>query len=533
LNNQNHITNYDWNLLSRFNFGWLRLKYFPYTIGFIYAVTIFIIALIWHKIGDYNVETDFYWTYAPQAASLLNGELLIDDFKGPGYPILLALARLIVGDYFIGGIFLSAISSGIVIIYLYKLIAKLFSADVGFLVVLITITNKIFVQYSYTASTDMVFYAVIMISLHLFWKENAVGQHSYFLSGIVSGFAYLVRYNGAVLFVIFVILFVVMNIKNRTFVQRLKHALYFIAGYSIIVAPWSLFLYMKTGDLFYQKNYLNIAFELYGKRYMNWDDWWTKESYKFTSFTGVIFHEPLTFIKISILNIYNHLLEDLVLLMDFWFGIISLLAGFTIIIFKLDKKQFGIIIYGICYFTFLLPLFYAERFTLPLLGVYSLLAIIFFSWLGVKISKITSKIIIVITIAVFLMFSAANAINYNIVQIGTGPKEVLNISSGFYNNFPVSERGKIVIARKPQIAYCLQMKFEPFPNVSTLNELIFEIRKRGVEYLYFSSMEAKLRPQFKKIFRGDAAPSGFELVAISKNPIALLYKINQNKLLLE
>ncbi|MBI5020623.1 MAG: glycosyltransferase family 39 protein [Ignavibacteriales bacterium] len=496
-------------------------------------ISIIVIAMIWHKIGDYSVETDFYWTYAPQAAKLSSGELTIDDFKGPGYTILLSIVNLLTADYFIAGIFISAISAGIVLIMLYKLLAKYFSYDVSLLVVLMTIANKIFVQYSYTASTDMVFYALIMISIYVFWSNQKLSGNRFAFCGALSGFTYLVRYNGVFLLFVFVFLILLMNIFNESIKKRLYYILFFISGYLSVVLPWSLLLYINTGDMFYQKNYLNIAFELYGKRYFSWDDWWTQESYKYKSFAGVIFHEPLTFFKVSLMNVYYHLLDDLVFLIDYWIGLFSLLAIIMLKIFKLEKKQLAIIIFGVAYFTSLLPVFYAERFTLPLMSIYFLLAVIFFAWVVSKKFKIMNHTIILAIISILLLLSAFYTVYYNAGQIVLGPKDVLNISSDFYKNFSSSEKGKVIIARKPQIAYQLQMKFEQFPNVTDINQLVSEIRKKRVDYLYFSSIEAKMRPQFKKIFRGDAAPPGFELVAISKNPVALLYKINLDRLLIE
>jgi len=526
---ENHSKYYDWRLIGNFD-RYFDHKYSPFILSVFYSISILIIALVWHTIGDYYVETDFYWSYAPQAKSILNGIIVIDDFKGPGYPILLALGKIFIDDYFKVGILLSALSGGIVLFFLYRTIQRLFNGEIAFLVTVATMLNKIFVQYSYTASTDMVFSALILAAIYLLFKDDAFSIFSLLLAGIVSGYAYIVRYNGIALVVGFIFTFILFNAKQCPIKKRLSALGYYLLGFAIIWLPWSLFLLVKTGDVFYQKNYLNMAFEVYGKRHFQWDEWWTKEAGKFTSLTNVIFYDPFTFLQITILNIYNHLLEDIALLMDQWIGIFSFIAIFVVVFFKLSKKQYGVILFGFCYFIFLLPVFYGERFTLPLVGIYSLLAILFFSWRNISRFKIKGTSFTFIVMLILFLFSGINAVSYNVKNISSGPEEVINIVSDFKSRFGENKNDERVVARKPQIAYYLNMNYIAFPNVETIDDLIRECRKQNVGYLYYSGNEATLRPQFKKVFRGTIAPIGFKLVAISTRPVALLYKIDYEQI---
>ncbi|HEU5311806.1 MAG TPA: hypothetical protein VFV24_10165, partial [Candidatus Eisenbacteria bacterium] len=49
-----------------------------------------------HRIGNYAVETDFYWKYGPAARDLLQGRVDIANYdsKGWGYPAVVALFSL-------------------------------------------------------------------------------------------------------------------------------------------------------------------------------------------------------------------------------------------------------------------------------------------------------------------------------------------------------------------------------------------------------------------------------------------------------
>src|SRR5205823_10616189 len=55
-----------------------------------------------HHIGNYGVETDFYWKYGPAAAALKRGHVQIEHFdsKGWGYPLVVAAVSFLGLDLF-------------------------------------------------------------------------------------------------------------------------------------------------------------------------------------------------------------------------------------------------------------------------------------------------------------------------------------------------------------------------------------------------------------------------------------------------
>ncbi len=94
-----------------------KFDYFPFII---YTIILLVINLIYHKVGDYGVETDFFWMYVPEAKKILSGTLPIDQFRGPFYPIMLAIFKLFIGDFFKAGIVLNTVAAGISLYFLDK-----------------------------------------------------------------------------------------------------------------------------------------------------------------------------------------------------------------------------------------------------------------------------------------------------------------------------------------------------------------------------------------------------------------------------
>src|SRR5512147_410606 len=58
-----------------------------------------------HTIGNYGVETDFYWKYGPAARDLLRGAISIENYdsKGWGYPLVVAAVSFLGFDVFHAG----------------------------------------------------------------------------------------------------------------------------------------------------------------------------------------------------------------------------------------------------------------------------------------------------------------------------------------------------------------------------------------------------------------------------------------------
>ena len=69
------------------------------------------------------------------------------------------------------------------------------------------------------------------------------------------------------------------------------------------------------------------------------------------------------------------------------------------------------------------------------------------------------------------------------------------------------------------------MKLEMFPYVENYDQLLAEIRRAKASYLYFSRMEAGMRPQFQNLLDPRYAPKELRPLTYTTNPPAVLYKV--------
>lgn len=113
-----------------FNTNLLESKYFPFAIPAIYFIAMFIVVLTNRLIGDYGVETDFYVAYVEQAKEFLNGNIIVDQYRGPVYQIVLGIiGGLINSDFYLAGKIINVIAASVSLFFVCKIISKLLSND--------------------------------------------------------------------------------------------------------------------------------------------------------------------------------------------------------------------------------------------------------------------------------------------------------------------------------------------------------------------------------------------------------------------
>lgn len=508
----------------------VKYKHLGLIFAFVYAVVMTFISLSFHKIGDYGVETDFYWGYVPAAQQFLNGVVQIDQFRGPLYPIVLSLFGSVLGDFFIGGVMLAIISSTFVIYFSFETLKHLFSATLSFFVTLLLITNPIFIQYTYSTGTDMFFIALVSAAMFFFFRKNGPGTKNILLAAFFSGLSYLTRYNGLFLFG-FVLVILFINYWKIGFKKRIVLSGLFILVVFLTISPWGMYCLKEKGSFFYNENYKNIAYELYGKGKMGWDDFWFKESKSFTSMSQVILKDPGAFVSNTVSNISDHFLNDMEKLTGWQIGFFVVI-GFFLMLFnkplkKIGTARFAYLLVNFFFFALLLLLFYGERFSMFLIPFYCSIAV--FTILN-RNNPITEKLpdtLRIILLIVLVSINAVKAYNYNSDIIISGPNEILVIKDWFNNNIKPPPTGVIIAARKAHIAYYLNMKFKPLPLADNYNDFIATLKRDNVEYLYFSEIEAQLRREFVSLLNPHSEHPGLTALVFTSYPPAVLYKIEK------
>lgn len=509
-------------------------KKLPLIVIGLYFVIVLFAALTYHRIGDYGVETDFYEGMVYEAKEFLKGNLIIEGYKGPLYPIVLALLGFVFGDFFRVGVILAAISAAIFLLFAFKTLKKIFGFDVAFGSILLILSNSIFIQYSYSAGTDLFFCALAIISIYFLIRGDQLKNSYIFLSGIFASLAFLTRTNGLFLPAAAIVSFLIFKFSSKKYSVLIKHTLIYIAGFVLLNIPWSIYKYIHTGDFFYDRNFTNTAWELYGKGKMSWDYWQSVESLKFNSFKDVILRDPLLFVQeIFIKNFYEHFISDLDKLLSLPFAIFLVIG--IIFLFKRKYLKNEALFFTNIFFAFvvLLPAFYSERFSLFLLVGYSAIVMLFLTHnflKNINFGNIHSGHII---FTIIFLWSAYDALSYNSKQIDAGPQEILAIAEQVPDS--VKTESNLVVARKPHIAYELNMRYWKFPYVTTYDSLINWMRSKNANYFFVSGFEVQTlmsytnnrteQEKFYYLIDPSIPKSDFEVVAYTINPPSVLYRI--------
>jgi hypothetical protein len=498
----------------------INLEKLIYIIAFAYLVGILSFSLGVRRVGNYDIETDFFWDYAVEARNILNGIINVGEFRGPGYPTIVALFSLIFGDFFKSGLIISAISSALVLVITFKLMRKIFDDKIAISVSLTLIFNPTFLRYSYVCGTDMFFNLLVSLSIYL--AVIGVLKNSPFLlfiSGLAGGYSYLTRYNGISLLI--ALPAIILITKGKNFKDGILKSLITLTGYLVFLLPWSIYSYIKRGEFFYNRNYLNIAYEIYAKGKISWDEYWFEASKEYKSFFDVFIKDPSLFIERVILNMIDHFWRDLTQLCGWQFAILFVIGVFFMFKGKIEKIKIAFLFSSISFFLVLVFVFYSERFSMYLLPTY--LSVGYSILTASQISQ--KKHLWIVIVGLLNLISVPKISEMTKKDIQNQPMDILYIAEQFKSKFGDSEKGKIIVARKPNIAYYLGMEFKPFPLVNNYEQLKSELKKLNASYLYYSWIEYYFRRDFEGLFNYTSPPPFLEPIAVSENPPAVLYRI--------
>jgi hypothetical protein len=501
--------------------GWIGLG-----MAGLYFLLMAVLSFKYHKIGDYGVETDFY-VFVSQAKQILQGGFPIDGARGPIYFLLLAAAGLFTSDFFHAGLLIGLISAAVVIYFTFRLLGLLYGEDVALIVTLLTASSPVFVQHTYSCGTDMFFFAIAAGAIYYYLKQSELGHGHLIVAGILAGLAYLTRYNGVVIVLGLAAGLLLFDSGRLAGGRRLSGLLLLAAAFALAITPWGLYCLREKGDFFYNTNYRNIAYGIYGEGHMDWDAFWGTRANDFRSFMDVFREGPGLFAKTIVVNIYNHFASDMRDLLGWHTGILVLPGVLITLLRRPDSRQAVYLLLNALFFGVLLTVFYNPRFSMFLVPVYGLMAVQTVSWAGSVLSRRSGIVSRLVPAAALLlvMWTAAEAFQFNKENISKGPKEILIIADWFNKNVPGPHKEEVIVARKPQIAYYLGMDFKWIPDVKQYDELMADLKAMDADYLYFSYLEAHWRPELAFLLNAEEEYPGLRPVIFMKNPGVVLYKV--------
>lgn len=466
----------------------------------LFFVVMILVVIFNRPIGDYGVETDFYSAYVNQAKELLNGNLIIDDYRGPFYQIVLAVFGILFNyDFFLAGKILNVTCAGIALVFIFKLIERISNSEIAIFAGLFVAVNLNFIRYSYMPGTDMLFMMLYISALYFILKSSHGTSKDLLLAGVFTSLAYLTRYTGISLILFALIFFVFQFIKgkkNDKLNLSGKKLFMFMFPLFVLLGSWSVYSHLQTGEFFHNKNYLNTAMTIHKPDEISKDEWTLKYQSEFGSMYEVVTRDLSKFLgRVFVENLPGYFYKDLTRLFP---RIIGLLAGLGLLLFlgSLLKKKDSEIGYFLASFLFycqLLLIFYSERFSLPLVPFYSFMIVSLFSYQIFQSINIGNKSIRIfgIVLASLLIYNFVSS--YSIVkkEINEGPVEILQIKKDIEQKYNVQLQGKSVMARKPHIAYYLNMEYHVTPYVESYPELLKVLKDSRVSYYFVNEKEVE------------------------------------------
>ena len=114
-------------------------------------------------------------------------------------------------------------------------------------------------------------------------------------------------------------------------------------------------------------------------------------------------------------------------------------------------------------------------------------------------------------------------------MINIVPIEIYELSRVLKEGGKEDLKGKSVMAKRPHVAYYLDIKFVPFPFVKTYEELLQDIKAKNTDYIYINEIELiGLEKNLLITLLDYKNPQKeLEVVSYSFNPTAILYKIKK------
>ncbi|HEX9005780.1 MAG TPA: glycosyltransferase family 39 protein [Bacteroidota bacterium] len=504
-------------------------RWLPPLLWTLYLGVLSVIVFGLRSIGNMNVETDFYWTYVPVAKALLAGTLILDPFRGPGYELMLALFQVLSGEFFRAGLILSVLSASASLLLLYSVIRKTFDGETALLVAIGTALNPAFFGLSYTAGTDM-FYVMLGLSVLFLIVHSASGRRWMLLgAGLLAGYTYLTRYNGIAVVVAASASILWLCDPVLPWRKRIGSILLFLGGAAVTLIPFGLYTHHETGRFVYNNNFLNVAYEIYAKGEIRWDDYWNVIAPHFHSYTDVVAYDPWRFLRHVGWNVISHGWMDLSLLVSWPIGVGAAAGALLMLRRELTRLQAVVLLFAALSFLVLVPVFYTERFSLFLVPFVVLFFVRFLQWRNIprvpdRWARYASRSIALMVV----IWTGFQCVTVARLDVAMEPLEILQVRDAFAGLAGDAPRGTAISARKPHIAYYLALDYAPFPYVPSEAGLVDALRQARVDYVYISTYEVATRPGLEGLLDSHKVHPGLRPLISVLNPRSVLYRVIQD-----
>jgi 4-amino-4-deoxy-L-arabinose transferase-like glycosyltransferase len=499
------------------------------------CVVVLISALIvghLHRIGDFDVETDFYGTYAVQARNLLEGRSYTYPQHPPGYAILLAGTSLLTHDLFVAGKLISAVAVASFAWITYLLFKSLFSSRIALGTVGLLAPAAF--PFSFLAASDILGAALKLLPLWALLRHPVLTSKWCLLAGLFAGMAYLVRYDAIFLIISIGFSLLVINLDQVSLQRRLAQAGLFACGAILMASPWLIVNWRMNGSPLANSGYLLVATHFYLPGHLQQFDAALREqapgaavarldvASKFHSLVEVVSYDPTKFFGKYFKDLYSNAGRMAIYVLQFP---AYLLAPVGLVLLLLDLSPRRLTYLLVCSFGYLSlnlvrfqPRYYLFLFPVAFLSV----AYLIFRTMPdrSRLFKVRVPVgwLVLVVASVFLSVSAYRQTS-NV--IASEPRYLLEIAGFLRDRSSADEK---MIARKPHLAYLAGL-VNTFAFVYSGDAYLSEAQARGARYLVYSKYDAKLWPGLLSLRDPAAVPPELKLIYEHPASQTLIYEV--------
>jgi tetratricopeptide (TPR) repeat protein len=455
----------------------------------LYTLVLLAVTLAAHPTPLYFVETDLVGEYIPAARALASGRIAAEHhaFKGPGYPLLLALATPACGgDAFLAARVVSALATGAAAGLAFLLVRRFAGPGIAWFTLVALMLNPVFLRYAIEAGTDAPATALMLAATWTVLRARSAA--GWLVAGSLAGFAVITRGNAACLIPAGALI-----LARRP--ERVRGLALYLGAALLPSLAWHLLCVGALGHPIADRNYLNVAFELYG-RDLTWERFEATIGTRFRSMLDVLAYDPLHAGVKILWNLGAHLASDLIELTPPWLGV--LVPPGLVLAARRPAWRPALLHAGLCALA-LAPVFYSSRFSLYLLPFELAAAGVLLAavpgWVARRVGDAglaPARRVVLGVGAIGLVAGGVVGARAVAGRLAEAPDEI-RAAAAWLRGQGLS--GTRLMARKPHAAHFAGMEHVPMPAVTSVLDLVERARGARVRTLLFTPIELTQRPE--------------------------------------
>jgi 4-amino-4-deoxy-L-arabinose transferase-like glycosyltransferase len=465
---------------------------------------------------DYGTETDYLGGFVPEAERVLSSAPLTLEWHPPLYPLVLAPAQIATGDWLVTGLTVSCLSAIAAIVCSFLFFYRLAGRGAGWGALIGLAGSAVFVEYAASASSDMFFLALFLISYLLVLLAIELRHPLLWLcAGLVIGLALLTRSNAITL----VLLAAAPLLCREPAQRKAAFVLLLLLGLALPLAGWATYAAASGAPFMPSGNHVNLALTYYAGSEDRISYYARLEVLgRFESVLDVLLHDPGHIARVYMVDLVRMLHSGLPLLLEaplnllFAPGLVFLLLRCwnPVVAFLLAVTLAQVLLVNMKAFEPRLYLFLVPFFGAGLAEI--------FIWILKSAPQGAGRNIV----AGLLILGAAGAVGTAVARaygkLDHGRTELADVVPRAQQ---LLDGQAALLARKPHLPFYTGATQIHFPDVGSLGELQEVMAEQAAGrplYLFFGSQERSSWPGLKALAVPAQAPGWLQPIASSGRP---------------